>query len=67
MALGILAWNLEYLLEKSEYISFIAKHNYVVKYTGLSFRVIFVVVWNLHIFVLTFRLEDQKCQEGLES
>lgn len=53
--------------EKYEYISFTAKPTNVFKYTGLSFSVIVVVVSNLHIFVLTFRLEDQKWHKDLES
>lgn len=44
--------------KKNEYINFIAKLNYVFKYSGLSFRVTFVAVCNLHISVFTFRLED---------
>lgn len=66
MALSILAWNLKSLLKKNEYISFITKPTNVFKYTGLSFSVIFVVS-NLHIFVLTFRLEDQKWHKDWES
>lgn len=67
MALSILAWNLKSLLQKYEHASFIAKPTNVFKYTRLSFSVIFVVVSNLHIFVLTFRVEDQKWHKDLES